>query len=150
MPDGKAQRAQIDTETVRALLLVHGGGAVALLAVLKSFIESDEYYQFTRPILSSILIFMGVIHDQHGGSPPPGKVLGRQLKEPTVCFFSIAYMWISIFCIVGAGIVLGISGMRIVSPDAAHLRPAVSGLAALMQADGTNWKKIEVEGSKEK
>jgi hypothetical protein len=30
MSDGKERRAQIDTETVRALLLINGGGAVSL------------------------------------------------------------------------------------------------------------------------
>jgi len=38
MSNGVEQRAQIDTETVRALLVINGGGAIALLSLLPTIL----------------------------------------------------------------------------------------------------------------
>jgi hypothetical protein len=128
---GVARRAQVDTETVRALLLVHGGGAVALLTVLRSFLESEKYSQLARPILSGIIIFMvglvcTIVHNQlrrqcslvydhywqYNTQPPPGIILGWHLKKhPTICFFGWAFMWLSIISIVCVAFVVGVSGI---------------------------------------
>jgi hypothetical protein len=125
--DGKERRAQIDTETVRALLLINGGGAVALVTLLPSLLGKPEYAGLTIAVLVGVLLFtlglfFAVLHnrlrpkcsfitDQHGGHPPPGKLFGVNLRRPTVCFFSVWCRWLSIAAFFLAGTSVAISGI---------------------------------------
>jgi hypothetical protein len=124
--DGVSHRAQIDTETVKALLFVNGGGAVALLALLPKFFRSP-------PITSAILVGIGlmvtglglaIVHNicrrgcslmysQHNFRPPSGQLFGGfgpALNRPTVCFWSLALRTASILCFLVAGFTVAITG----------------------------------------
>lgn len=127
MSNGSERRSQIDTETVKALLLINGGGALALLSLLPSMLDKEGYQDLTRAILVGVLSFMlglvcAVIHnrlrrkcsllfEQHKMRPPPGRLLWFNLKEPCVCSASIVFMWISIAAFVFAGSYVAINGL---------------------------------------
>jgi hypothetical protein len=51
-------RADISTETVKALLLINGGGAVALLTVFGNIHGKVCYIELSRPILIGVLILL--------------------------------------------------------------------------------------------
>ncbi len=51
MTKGLEIRAQIDTEVVKGLLLLNGGGAVALLALLPAVIGKPGFEPLSRAIL---------------------------------------------------------------------------------------------------
>lgn len=126
-PDGVNQRVQIDTETVKALLLINGGGIIALLTFLPSIIgkvgyEGLVYSTFIGVMLLIIGLACAVIHNrlrrkcsllynQHKWTPPFGDIFGFKLNEPTVCFMSICFMWASIISFFAAGTLVAISGI---------------------------------------
>ncbi len=105
MTKGLEIRAQIDTENVKGLLLINGGGAIALLAFLPSVLGKAEYESLARAILWGLLIFQvglvaAVIHnrlrricsltyERRQYRPPPCKFLGMKLREPCICHVSI-------------------------------------------------------------
>ena len=88
----------MDTETVRALLLINGGGAIALLTLLPSLLAKDELNALALSSLVGILFFMSglvsaviynrlrrrcsLVYELHNMTPPPGKLLGMKLKQP--------------------------------------------------------------------
>ena len=99
--DGKEIRAQIDTETVKGLLLINGGGVVALLAFLPSILGKPGYEPLARAILWGLVLFQGglvatLIHNHlrrrcslaYDCSESKVKFLGKGLAEPWVCHFS--------------------------------------------------------------
>jgi hypothetical protein len=51
MSNGVNSRALIDTETVKGLLLINSGGAVALLSVFSALVGKEGF----DPLLSSVL-----------------------------------------------------------------------------------------------
>lgn len=120
MTKGLEIRAQIDTESVKGLLLINGGGAVALLAFLPFVLGKPEYEPLAQAILWGLLIFQvglvtAVIHnrlrricsltyEQHQYQPPPGKFLGLKLREPRICCMSTMFMWLSVIAFFVAGL----------------------------------------------
>lgn len=56
MTSGVERRSDIDTETVRGLLLINGGGAVALLAFLASAFQQGNLQQLARAIICAVSI----------------------------------------------------------------------------------------------
>ena len=143
MSNGVQRRSQIDTEAVRSLLLINGGGAVALLTLLPAILGKDGYEPLAFAILVSLLIFMigltcAVIHNRlqrvcslhyeiHNMRPPKGRLFGFKLREPTVCCVSIAFMWCSVGAFFLAGSSVAITGIvalqqvqsqRVKAPDA--------------------------------
>ena len=65
---GVQNRAAIDNETVKALLFINGGGAVALLAMFSTVIKEPVYRSFAISILVAVLLLMiglvcAVIHN---------------------------------------------------------------------------------------
>jgi hypothetical protein len=131
MSDGVSHRAHIDTETFKALLALNGGGAVALLTSLSWVLSSKIYFILAPSIVKGIVILaMGlgcaIIHNRfrrlcsHVYSlnklrPPAGSILGWRLKQPTVCAFSIAYMWLSLAAFGLAGLVVAANALRVMS-----------------------------------
>jgi hypothetical protein len=127
MAKGVELRAQMDTETVRALLLINGGGAIALLTLLSSVLGKPDYVDLAHAILCGVLVFMlglvfAVIHnrlrrkcsllfEQHGMCPPKGRVLGIELSQPTVCWLSERFMWLSIAAFISAGVIVAVVGL---------------------------------------
>ena len=57
MADGQEIRAGVDTETVRGLLLINGGGAIALLAFLPGVLLKPELESLARAIIWAVFTF---------------------------------------------------------------------------------------------
>jgi hypothetical protein len=127
--EGVKIRAQIDTETVRALLLINGGAVFALISLLPSILSNDVLLPFASQILIGIIIFVAglffaVLHNQlrrecslHFESywqreeqPPNGHLLGMALSRPRICWFSIKCMWLSIIAFTFGGLYVAVSG----------------------------------------
>ncbi len=106
MSNGVDRRERIDTETVRALLIVNGGGAVALLALLPRFLGKDHHnLTLATAILCGVLVLMlglasavvhnhlrrrcSLEHDRVGG--PRRRTFLWRLHMPMVCFFSYVF-----------------------------------------------------------
>jgi len=120
MTNGIDRRERIDTEHFKALLLVNGGGAVALLAIVPSLLDKTGYATLTRAILVGVLIMMiglvlavihnryrrkcSLVYEEHGMKPPGGSLFGFQLSRPTVCAISEWCMWGSLAAFVVAGV----------------------------------------------
>jgi hypothetical protein len=130
MSNGVERRSQIDTETVKALLLINGGGIAVLLTVFSQVLGKSGYESLASAILVGVLILMAglvcaVIHnrlrrscslhyDLHNMRPPPGRLLGITLREPTICSFSIAFMWLSVLAFVVGGSYPAVRGICII------------------------------------
>ena len=128
MATGRETRASIDTETVKGLLLINGGGAVALLAFLPGVIQSPELQPLARALIWAIFTFqfglaLAVIHNRFRRlcsleyskkERDKCNFFGRELREPCICHWSIAFMWGSIVAFLSAGVVVLIAGLRIV------------------------------------
>jgi hypothetical protein len=130
MVQGHEIRAIIDTETVRGLLLINGGGAVALLAFLPGVLQKPELECLGRAIILSIFTFQiglvcAVVHNrfrrlcslEFSKKPENRKkctLFGRELKEPCICHWSTGFMWASIIAFLLAGVIVLVSGLSIV------------------------------------
>jgi hypothetical protein len=128
MVDGRETRAAIDTETVKGLLLINGGGAVALLAFLPGVLQKPEYEHLSRAIIFAVFTFQiglasAVIHNRlrrkcsleyAKKERVPCSVFGRTLAEPCVCHWSIGFMWCSIVAFLGAGIIVMSAALAVV------------------------------------
>jgi hypothetical protein len=126
--DGRETRAGIDSETVRGLLLINGGGAVALLAFLPGVLQKPEYESLARAIIWAVFTFQvglacAVIHNRMRRicsleyakkDRVPCSFLGVILREPCVCHWSIGFMWSSIIAFLAAGIIVLIAGLAVV------------------------------------
>jgi len=135
MTEGKEIRAQIDSENVRGLLLVNGGGAVALLTFLPFVLGKVGYEPLARCVLFGLLVLQfGLVcalsHNrlrrkcselyEYGmtSSPqehPDGCIkFGYKFREPCLCVRSTALMWLSLLSFVLAGIFVFIGGICVV------------------------------------
>ena len=131
MTNGVDRRARMDLETMKALLLMNGGGAGGLLTFLPTSLSRPEYRPLARAIFVGLMIFgagivLAVIHnrfsrkcslvyDQNNMRPPHGSILGINLRQPTVCFISQVLMWLSLAAFVVAGVYVCVSGFLMVS-----------------------------------
>jgi hypothetical protein len=127
MADGVEIRASIDSETVRGLLLINGGGAVALLAFLAAVIDKPSFHPLAEAVMWAVFAFQvgmvaAVIHNRlrrlcslEYAKKPENRthcsLFGRQLREPCVCHWSIGFMWVSIAAFIGGGLLVLISGL---------------------------------------
>jgi ABC-type polysaccharide/polyol phosphate export permease len=127
MADGRETRAAIDSETVRGLLLINGGGAVALLAFLSSIIGKPEFSLLTQAVMLATFLFQvglvaAVVHNrfrrlcslEYAKKQENRKsctLFGRALKEPCICHWSTGFMWASILAFVVAGVVVLVAGL---------------------------------------
>ena len=127
MSNGVDRRAQIDIETVKGLLLVNGGGAVALLSVFSALVGREGL----EPLLSAVLwaVFgmrlgsvCAIFHNHyrrkcslhyelHKMSPPRGSFLGVPLSEPGVCFVGTLFLWASVISFMSAGGYVAYTGL---------------------------------------
>ena len=55
---GKELRAEMDRDTVRALVALNGGGAVALLALLPSILKIPEFKALAVALLGGVIIMV--------------------------------------------------------------------------------------------
>ena len=130
MPNGVDRRSQIDTETLKALLVINGGGAIALLTLLPSMIGKTEYHEMTRAILFGLLSFMSglffavvynilrrkcsLLYEQQKMRAIPGHIFGIELPSPTVCFISSCSMWLSVAAFFFAGSYVAVRGLILI------------------------------------
>lgn len=119
LSDGAKVRAQIDTESVRNVLLVNGGGCIALLALLPAILGT--------PLVTAVLLALSIwllgltlavvhsilrrkcslAHEHHKMSPPHGNMhFGINPKQPWVCWWSWACIYSSIATFLIGGIVM--------------------------------------------
>lgn len=127
MADGRETRAAIDSETVRGLLLINGGGAVALLAFLPALLPQSEFQTLSRAVIWSIFTFQfglmcAVIHNRLRGlcSLEYAKVIANRKvcnlfswksENPCVCVWSRGFMWASIAAFLLAGLIMMKAGI---------------------------------------
>jgi hypothetical protein len=127
MSNGVDRRALIDVETVKGLLLINGGGAVALLSVFTALVGKEGF----EPLLSAVLwavsgmmagLVCAILHNHyrrqcslhyelHKMSPPRGSFFGVPLPEPGVCFVGALFLWASVICFMSAGGYVAYTGL---------------------------------------
>jgi hypothetical protein len=133
MASGLEIRAGIDTENVKGLLLINGGGAIALLAFLPSVLGKPAYLPLTKAILWALLLFQvgllsAVVHNRlrricslvyeaaeanSPAHPAPCQFFRWTLREPCVCMWSVGFMWLSVLSFLVAGLLIFFGGMRV-------------------------------------
>ena len=117
--DGVKIRAEIDTESVRNVMLVNGGGSVALLALLPAVLGTPLVFGvlltlaiwlvgLTFAVTHSVLRRKcSLEYDQHGMRPPVGKPkFWFKPREPWVCWWSWKCLYISIITFLIGGLVI--------------------------------------------
>lgn len=134
MASGLEIRAAIDTENVKGLLLINGGGAVALLAFLPAVLGKPEYAPLTKAILWGLLFYQvgllsAVVHNHlrrvcslvyeaaqanSPAHPAPCRLFKWVMREPCVCIWSRAFMWISALSFLAGGLLVIAGGLRVV------------------------------------
>lgn len=128
MTSGLEIRAQIDTENLKGLLLINGGGAVALLAFLPSVLGKPGYHSLARAILWGLFIFQcgllsavihnrlrricSLVYERNDYKPPPCKLFGINLRQPCVCRWSVLFMWCSVLAFFVAGSLVFWGGLQ--------------------------------------
>ena len=111
----KEIRAQIDTDNVKNILWVEGGGIAILLPVLSVLIGKKEYVLLLKAICAGVFFLaIGVIsillHSHfrrrcslaYSTGAPRKKILGIGLAEPWICHVSHVCMWSSYICLIVA------------------------------------------------
>jgi hypothetical protein len=135
MSEGLKIRAQIDSDNVRSLLAISGGASIALLAFLPFVLSKPEYRALAFAIVFGLLFYqaslvLAVIHsiyrracsliyEQNKFRPLPGKFLGRQLKEPRVCYIGKLYLKWSLAAFITASLIVFAGGVASLMPDTA-------------------------------
>lgn len=123
LSDGVKIRAQIDSESVRNVLLINGGGSIALIALLPAILGT--------PLVLAVLVTLAIwlfgltlaathsvlrrkcshIHEIHEMSPPRGKKkFGIDPKQPWVWWWSWTCLYCSVATFLIGGIVMVIFG----------------------------------------
>jgi hypothetical protein len=121
------RRSQIDTETYKGLLVINGGGAVALLSFLAAILNRPNVSPLVHAVLWGVILLMfglalAVMHNHlrrrcdltyelHDGKPRRGQLFGFNLREPMVCCCSWACMWLSLGAFVIAALIVAVTGL---------------------------------------
>jgi hypothetical protein len=121
--EGVKIRAQIDTESVRNVMLVNGGGSVALLALLPTILGTPLVFGVFLTLaiwLFGLTLAVGhsvlrrkcsLVYEEHGMNPAPGKPrLWITPKEPWVCWWGWRCLYASIFAFLVGGAVMVCAG----------------------------------------
>ncbi len=145
MTKGLEIRAQIDTELVKGLLIINGGGSIALLTFFPVILGNPEYVPLSKAVLWALLSFQvglvsAVIHnrlrrvcslefEKHNYNPPPCNVFPFSLFKfkndaPCVCRASVMFMWASIVAFMLAGIIVIAGGFCVLNKQGALKPPA--------------------------
>lgn len=132
MTTGLEIRAQIDTESVKALLLMNGGASVALLAFLPTVLGKPGFESLARGVLWALLIFQvglvaAVVHNllrrvcslKYEREPVPCEVFGKKLRQPCVCYWSLIFVYFSVAMFVSGSVTIFCGGMRSLEHGAA-------------------------------
>lgn len=148
MADGRETRAAIDSETVRGLLLINGGGAVALLAFLSSIIGKPDFSALAQAIIWAIFLFQvglvaAIVHNrfrrlcslEYAKKQENRKqctLFGRGLREPCICHWSTGAMWASILSFLAAGLVVLVTGLCMVKQPTYTAKPPAEAVIGLL------------------
>lgn len=117
--EGVRVRAQIDSESVRNVMLVNGGGSVALIALLPNVL----YTPLVTAVLLTLSIWLigltlavthsvlrrkcSLTYESYKMSPPPGRsVFGIKPKQPWVCWWSWRSLYASIVAFLAGGVLM--------------------------------------------
>jgi hypothetical protein len=158
-------RAQIDTENVKGLLLINGGGAVALLAFLPTVLEKPNLGDLAIAVLWALLAFQvglmaavmhnrlrrvcSLVYERHDYVPPRCKLIPAWLKrsDPCVCAASMCFMWFSLAAFVAGGLFVLIAGLKV----AGHTDPKQEvSCWQLRELQGTIYKVNQCTGTIER
>ena len=76
MREGTSERSRIEKETVRALLVANGAGAVAILALLPSVLDRTGYQPLAHGLLVGLLVMtagvvLAIVHNHLRSRIPP-------------------------------------------------------------------------------
>lgn len=121
MATGSDIRAKIDSEHVKGLVLINGGGVTALLLFLPAVLDKDGYKPLVWAVLAGLFFFVvgltcAVVHNHfrricslHYEENRPRKKFLWYRPEPIICQWSKSFMWVSVLAFVlGAlGVVAG-------------------------------------------
>jgi len=127
MSNGVDRRAQMDIETSKGLLLINGGGAVALLSVFSALVGKEGFEPLLSAVLLSVFGMMGGLvcaifhnyfrrkcslhYELHKMAPPGGSFFGVPLPEPGVCFVGTLFLCVSVTCFMSAGSYVAYTGL---------------------------------------
>lgn len=138
MATGVEIRSNIDTENVKGLLLINGGGAVALLAFLPSILGKPEYFLLTRYVAWGLFCFQlglvfAVLHNHlrrrcslaWDSNRSKCKYRGKELFEPCVCYWSQLCMGLSAMGFVVAGGIVFFSALQTIDHQEAMANQSV-------------------------
>jgi len=134
MTTGMEIRAQIDADIIKALILINGGAAVALLALLPYVLGRGDLPSLARAILFALLMYVFALLSAVVSSvlrrkcsleweiakatsldklPPRCTLFGKEFfKEPCVCIWGTAFMCLSAFLFVVAGVTVFSGGIN--------------------------------------
>lgn len=116
--EGKAQRAEMDNATVKALLLMNGGGAIAVLTFLGTIVSEADMEALRASIVWGLLMFhagllAAVIHNHLRRRCSLAYETGRVEGDTGVCWWSWACLYSSMALFFLAGAVVGIGAVRV-------------------------------------
>lgn len=122
-------RAEIDTETVRALLVVNGGSAAGLMTLLPLIIEKPGLHAFALGAIRAIIcaaagLALAIYHNRlrrkcslqydlaYSDRQRPCSCLPEWMhsapNEPCICTRSVFAMWLSLVAFIAAVTVVGL------------------------------------------
>lgn len=117
--EGVKIRAQIDSESVRNVMIVNGGGSVALIALLPNILYTPLVLAVLLTLSAWLIgLTLAVVHsvlrrkcslvfEQNNMDPPAGEPrFGIKPKEPWVCWWSLKTMYASIAAFVVGGAIM--------------------------------------------
>lgn len=122
--EGAKIRAQIDAESVRNVMLVNGGGSVALIALLPNVL----YTPLVLAVLLALSIWLlgltlavihsvlrrncSLVYDHYKMLPPTGApVFGIKPKQPWVCWWCWRSLYASIIAFLLGGALMVVFGL---------------------------------------
>jgi len=129
MTTGVEIRAQIDADTIKALLLINGGAAVALLALLPYVLTRAHLHYFGKLIMFALLLYQVALlcavisnrlrricsleYEKAGMRPSPCTFFGLTLSGPCVCIRGTVFMWMSVIFFLLAGLTVFAGGITV-------------------------------------
>ena len=124
---GISLRAEIDAFTVKSLLMLNGGGVVALLAFAPAIMDKDKYFELLDAAFVGIIFFViglscavvhnicrrkcSLHHELHSMNPPRGRVLYLSLWEPGICAVGTVFKWLSLVLFMVGSLLVSIAGV---------------------------------------
>lgn len=114
---GRDRRAEMDNTTVRALLMMNGGGALALVAFLGNIATEPVLVPLAKWVLWGVLLFhlglfAAVVHNHLRRRCSLAYEKGDVTGDTGVCRWSWLCLFASIVLFFFAGVVVVIGGLK--------------------------------------